>query len=93
MCVTAQRKLLAEALAQAPGIEKIWPSDANFLTFKVADAKATYQGLAALGVIVRDVSHYPGLARSLRVSIGTAAENQSFLRALTQVLNSNTGLK
>ena len=84
--VLSERKVLAEQLASLDGIEKIWRSDANFLTFRVADAKAIYQGLVAQGVIVRDVSHYPGLTQCLRVSVGTPIENQTFLKSMAQLL-------
>ncbi|HRJ77137.1 MAG TPA: histidinol-phosphate transaminase, partial [Planctomycetota bacterium] len=34
------------------------------------------------GVLIRDVSSYPGLGRALRVSIGRPEENDAFLKAL-----------
>jgi histidinol dehydrogenase len=82
----AQRNWLRAEMQRLPGVTKIWPSAANFLSFCVPDAKAIYLALAARGVIVRDVSHYIGLSNHLRVSIGTAIENQQFLTALTEAL-------
>lgn len=84
--VVSERRCLAEQLALLDGVTYVWPSAANFLSFRVADAQTVYRGLAARGVIVRDVSHYPGLAQCLRVSIGRPEENQTFLQALTAVL-------
>lgn len=86
--VVSERTRLAEKLALLPGILSVWPSAANFLTFRVADSQRVYQDLAARGVIVRDVSHYPGLAQCLRVSIGLLEENQAFLQALMAILSS-----
>ncbi|MBL8243459.1 MAG: histidinol-phosphate transaminase [Rhodanobacteraceae bacterium] len=78
----AERKRLADALAAHPAVRHVWPSAANFLVFRVDDAHATWQQLLARGVIVRDVSHYLGLANCLRVSVGTPEENDRFLHAL-----------
>ncbi len=83
----AERKRIAMALESLSGVSKVWPSVANFLTFEVADAKAVYQRMAAQGVVVRDVSHYPGLAQNLRVSVGMPAENTQFLNTLTAALS------
>ncbi len=78
----AERVRLAAALSAHPGVRHVWPSDANFVAFRVDDARATWRRLLDAGVIVRDVSHYLGLANCLRVSIGTPAENDAFLAAL-----------
>ncbi len=86
-CIVAERKRVAHALENMTGVNKVWPSVANFLTFEVADAKAVYRHMATHGVVVRDVSHYPGLSQNLRVSVGTADENTQFLNALTAALS------
>lgn len=78
----AERARLSAALAAHPAVRQTWPSAANFLVFRVADARATWLALGARGVVVRDVSHYPGLEQCLRVSIGTPAENDRFLESL-----------
>jgi len=80
----AERQRLSAALAAHPAVRHVWPSAANFLVFRVDDAKASWNGLINAGVIVRDVSHYLGLANCLRVSIGTPQENDAFLAALTR---------
>lgn len=63
------------------------PSAGNFVSFSVArDAGPVYQALLQSGVIVRPVANY-GMPQHLRVSIGSMAENQQFIHALTQVLS------
>lgn len=79
----AERQRLANALQAHPAVQHVWPSAANFLVFRVADARATWQALLDRGVIVRDVSHYLGLTGCLRVSVGTPAENDRFLSGLS----------
>jgi histidinol-phosphate aminotransferase len=62
----------------------ITPSAANFLLFGGFNQPADqiWQKLLDRGILIRDV----GLLGQLRVTIGTAAENQAFLSALSQVL-------
>ena len=62
------------------GIEYI-PSFGNFITFKIAGAQSVFQSLLKQGVIVRPIAGY-GMPDWLRVTIGTAAQNQRFLAAL-----------
>jgi histidinol-phosphate aminotransferase len=78
-----ERQRLSALLGTHPAVRQVWPSEANFIAFRVDDARATWTRLQQAGVVVRDVSHYLGLANCLRVSIGTEAENQAFLAALS----------
>ena len=63
-----------------------WPSQANFVLLDVGKSSAAVgDGLMRLGVIVRPQRH-PRLAETVRISVGTAAENQRAIAALKQVL-------
>ncbi|CBL44610.1 similar to histidinol-phosphate aminotransferase 1, HisC [gamma proteobacterium HdN1] len=78
--------LLAEGV-RALGLDYI-PSVGNFITVHFGrPAQPIYQALLREGVIVRPVANY-GLRDALRISVGTLAENQYFLEALTRVLGS-----
>ncbi len=58
------------------------PSQANFLLVDVgADASALEQALLARGVVLRPMAAY-GLPQSLRISIGSDADNARLLAAL-----------
>ncbi len=81
-----ERQRLMEAMHQLAGIVKLWPSSANFLCFQVGDAHSCYQSLLAQNVVVRNVSHYPGLKNCLRVSVGSVHENNLFLTAIRTAL-------
>ncbi|MDH5611827.1 MAG: histidinol-phosphate transaminase [Gammaproteobacteria bacterium] len=62
------------------------PTMANFITVNLhQDAQPIYQALLKKGVIVRPVANY-NMPEFLRISIGTEAQNQRFIRALTEVL-------
>ncbi len=78
----AERDRLLVAFAALPVVKKIWPSAANFLCLRFADAQLTYRTLLAQGIVLRNVSHYPGLTDCLRISIGRSLENQRVLAAL-----------
>ncbi len=66
----------------------VFASGANFVLFRPRrlDGKEVWQGLVDRSVLVRDCSSWPRLEGCLRVTIGTAAEDDAFLAALTEVL-------
>ena len=66
------------------GLEFI-PSAANFILVKVGDGQKAFLGLQQRGVITRPMVGY-GLPEWLRISVGTGAENERCIAALTQVL-------
>ena len=81
--VVAERERLAAAVRAMPGFS-VTESAANFLWVETpGPAAATYESLLARGVLVRSFHASGGrLARRLRVTVGTAHENDAFLEAL-----------
>ena len=78
----AQRTLLLEALGNMPGV-KCWPSDANMILVRVTDSAKTFDRLKTHGILIKNISKmHPLLANCLRLTVGTAAENQQLLAAL-----------
>lgn len=61
------------------------PSHGNFICVKVGDTARVNLALLRRGIIVRPVGNY-GMPEFLRVTIGTAQENERFLDALAVVL-------
>jgi len=84
--LVAERERLAAALAALP--VDTWPSGANFLLFRPreVDGPTVWKGLVERSVLVRDCSSWPRLDGCLRVTVGTPAEDDAFLSALTEVL-------
>jgi len=84
--VVAERERLARALVGFGVV--VWPSDANFLLFRVPGwpGSALWQTLVAEGVLVRDFSDTEGVRDCLRVTIGRPAENDRFLAALARLV-------
>jgi histidinol-phosphate aminotransferase len=66
----------------------VWPSGANFVLFRPreTDASEVWKALVDRSVLVRDCSAWPRLEGCLRVTIGTTAEDDEFLDALTEIL-------
>jgi histidinol-phosphate aminotransferase len=84
--IKRQKQLLYEALSGIEGI-KSFSSQTNFLIFQTKKTAAElFDALLAENVLVRDVSSYPMLERTLRVNAGTESENQAFLAALKKHL-------
>lgn len=70
------------------GLE-VFPSEANFLLVRCPggdEGSARLRaGLAARGILVREVGHYPGLAGCLRISLGNAAAGRALAKALAEM--------
>ncbi len=77
----SERKRVAQQLAGMPGVERIWPSDANFLLVEFSDPDEVLRRVRGAGLIIRDVRQ-PVLPRALRISVGTPAQNDTLLRSL-----------
>lgn len=77
----SERVRLAHALAAAPLITRVWPSDANFLLVDTPAADEVLARVRGAGLIIRDVRQAL-LPRSLRISIGTREQNDRLLGSL-----------
>lgn len=84
--IREERQYVAEQLQHSDAVEKVYPSNANFLLFKIKHAKEVYQNLAKMGVIVRYRGNEPHCEDCLRVTIGMPDENVKFLKALKDVV-------
>ena len=84
--LVAERERIAATLDQLPVCH--WPSGANFILLRPdsGDGNRVWQGLVDRSVLVRNCSSWPRLAGCLRVTVGSPAENDAFLSALSEVL-------
>ncbi len=77
----SEREKQAVALAALPGVE-VFPSRANFLLLRVANAEQVFEKLVARKVLIRNVGKMHALLTNcLRVNVSTPEENQQFLDA------------
>jgi histidinol-phosphate aminotransferase len=85
--IKAERARLHDELRRMPGVTP-FPSDANFILFRIGAAARAFGGLRERGVLVKNLDgSHPALAGCLRVTVGTSEENDSFLRALRASLS------
>ena len=80
--LVTMREELARDLASLPFVLTVYPSDANFLLVKTTDAHSVYDYLLEDGIVVRDRSKVELCAGCLRVTVGTAKENEALMAAL-----------
>lgn len=86
--IRADRAALLAALGDLPGLE-VYPSDANFILFRVPAGRgqALFEALKTNGVLIKNLSGAGGvLTDCLRVTVGKPEENEAFLRALRAAL-------
>ncbi|MCW8848662.1 MAG: histidinol-phosphate transaminase [Melioribacteraceae bacterium] len=81
-----EKDFLIEEMKQIKQIEKILPTDANFITFRINNATEIYTKLVKEGVIIRNRSTQLNLDNCLRVSIGTRKENKIFIKKLKEII-------
>jgi histidinol dehydrogenase len=77
-----EREYLSAGLSHSPLVARVWPSDANFLLVDCHDTERFMNNCIAAGVIVRDLRANPALPDSLRISVGTRAQNDALLGAV-----------
>ena len=81
--LVAERERLAEKLETIPVVEKVWPSDANFLLVRVKDADFVYNRLIENKIIVRNKSRE--VSGCLRITAGTRSENDRLIDELSKI--------
>lgn len=82
-----ERAKLYRQLEAVAGV-RVYPSEANFLLFRVANATAVFDGLKQRGVLIKNLSGgHPMLNDCLRVTVGTEDEDVKFMAALQDTLN------
>jgi len=83
--ILKERPVLEKELSELSMVEKIYPSDANFLLVKVIDANAIYKQLTDKGVVVRNRNNVSLCGNCLRITIGTEEENQILTNSLKEL--------
>ncbi len=85
--ILSGRENLKKSLISIGFIEKIFPSDANFILVRVDDAHLRYQQLISKGIVIRNRSTQPLCGNTLRFTVGTSKENTKLITALTELDN------
>ena len=77
-----EKHKLMTLLPSIPCVQKVYPSDANFLLIKVTQADRIYEALVVEGIVVRNRSKEPGCENALRITIGKPKENELLIQTL-----------
>ncbi|RDZ28097.1 histidinol-phosphate transaminase [Lysobacter silvisoli] len=80
-----ERERLYARLVGLPGVRRVYPSQANFLLLRFDDAQAAFDALIDAGVVVRDMRAAPQLGDALRISLGTAEQNDRVVETLARL--------
>lgn len=80
--VVEQKAHMIQELGMFSFVEKIYPSDANFILVKMKDANKLYEFLTARGIVVRNRSKDVLCENCLRITIGTPVENDVLLKSM-----------
>jgi len=87
--IRTERSRMIGQLSAMKGLE-IFPSDANFILFRVNNATKIFQMLKEKGILIKNLdSAHALLDNCLRVTVGTFDENTQFIAALHNLLNEN----
>lgn len=80
--LVSMRDALTKVLDQMPLVEKVYPSDANFLFVKIKNARKIYEYLLTKGIVVRDRSNVQLCDNCLRITIGVEHEITLLVNAI-----------
>ena len=83
--IIAQRDDLLKVLNEVCFVEKIYPSEANFILAKVDNANKRYDELIGKGIVIRNRTTQPLCENCLRLTIGTEAENKKLIETIIQL--------
>lgn len=78
-----EREALVKKLVDLPFVQKIYPSDANFILVRVDDANKVYDYLKEKGIIVRNRNNVILCEGCIRITVGTEKENNELVEVLT----------
>lgn len=83
--ILSERIRLQAALPEISCVRKMYPTDANFILVDVGNANSVYNSLVKKGIIVRNRNNITLCGGCLRITVGTAEENEVLLAALKTV--------
>ena len=79
-----EREELVKELVQLPMVQKVYPSDANFVLAKMDQATQVYDYLKEKGIIVRNRSNVVLCEDCLRITVGTPEQDKQLLKTLKE---------
>jgi len=83
--ILVERDKLIVDLRLISYVEHIYPSDANFVLVKVDNATMRYNQLLEKGIVIRNRTTQALCENTLRLTIGTIAENKALIEAMIAI--------
>ena len=80
-----QREELLKVLVDVKFVERIYPTEANFILIEVDDANKRYNELISKGIVIRNRTTQPLCENTLRLTIGTKQENKKLIKELLAI--------
>ena len=84
--IIEQKEVLETALIEISFVEKIYPSDANFILIKVDNANERYNQLVEKGIVIRNRNNDDLCQNCLRITVGTDEENEKLMTTLKDLV-------
>jgi histidinol-phosphate aminotransferase len=84
--IILERERISTQLKNSSLVQKVYPSDANFLLVRFLDSSKVYKRLISQGILVRERSNEVGCENCLRITIGTAEENNQLLSVIKSLI-------
>jgi len=81
--IVAERDRMTGQLTSSPFVQRVWPSQTNFLLVQFRNLAEIQERLRAERILIRDCSDKPGLENCARITIGDPDENDRLLAALS----------
>ncbi|MCT2591529.1 aminotransferase class I/II-fold pyridoxal phosphate-dependent enzyme [Streptomyces sp. N2-109] len=82
--IRAERERMAAALAAHPAVERVFPSETNFLLVRLHEHEHVMEQLRSAGIIVADTGHL--VRGTCRITVGDRHADDTLLEALSAAL-------
>src|SRR5690606_16555227 len=80
--ILQERDRVEHFLESLESVEEVFPSDANFILFRIRNSQEIFSALRDSGIVIRNRHNNPLCRDCLRVTIGTETENDLFMKQL-----------
>jgi histidinol-phosphate aminotransferase len=81
--ILRERSRLKDELLKFSIVEKVWPSDANFLLVSTSDRERFAMAAKNGGILVRIFDNHESIKNCVRITIGSEIDNDQLLQALS----------
>ena len=81
--LNSEKDILIELLSQIPSVNKVYPSEANFLLVEFKDSEKIFITLRSKGIIIRNRSSQ--IKNCLRITVGSPEQNKVLIKAIKEI--------